>query len=481
MQVNKGESLQNIGRIRAPFKKKEEAPAARCACPATTSPPTPSHSQCTRLRALTSAADLWDALGSSRWPRTWRMALALAEEEWRAGQAEACVPSPSSLPAPLAAAARLARPTPRRAYAARAALPDALSDGAEALATIKERAEGLLAGAPSHAGPAAAVASLARAGAATTAALASAFEDTMRALFAAGLPVCADPALRRSVEYRCVAGVVGWWVSAAPAVVVGFARAASARLGGGGGGGGGGGAGRDGAGVGNAGAEAAVGGGGDPFAGAAPAALVAWPDTPWRASALALFRSAAAGLPGGGGPGAASVLDRLEAEADRLAAALERLAPDDDGVAAPGAWSSAAEEGEDGEGWSSSSSEEGEGRGAPWFAAATAPDDGTAHALLRSFGLSPSVFGAWERGGGESPAPVHPAAAGPGARPRARTRSRLGLGGVAPSLPPAAAPPRPCLAVPHGVPASHWWWHGRTPAEAARSRHQVGRQGVDVM
>ena len=29
-----------------------------------------------------------------------------------------------------------------------------------------------------------------------------------------------------------------------------------------------------------------------------------------------------------------------------------------------------------------------------------------------------------------------------------------------------ARPPRPCAAVPAGVPRDHWWWLGRTPAEA---------------
>ena len=320
-----------------------------------------------------------------------------------------------------------------------------------------------------------------RAHPATTAALAAAFEDTMRALFAAGLPVCGNPALRRSPEYRCLAGVVGWWLTAAPATVVSFARSASARLTGGGGGGG---EGRGGAGVGDGDLEVvdpAAAGGGDPFGGAAPAALVAWPDTPWRASALALLRAAAASLPGGGGPGAGSVLARLEVEEQRLAAALERLVPEDDGAATPGAWSE-----EDEEGWArGGEGEAGEG-GAPSPPALAPPpsDDGSAHALLRSFGLSPSVFGAWAAGGSGSPAPVHPgaggdaAAAAGAAAPRARTRSRLG--GAAADRPRpfsmaaggggGGVPARPCLVVPDGLPASHWWWHGRTPAEAARAR-----------
>jgi hypothetical protein len=423
------------------------------------------NNQCRRLRTLTSAADLWTAAGEARWPHTWRLALDLAEAEWereeeevRSGGAAATTTTtttttPPRLSTPLAAAARLARPTPRRAYAARAALPTALSDGAEAMAAIQARLCGGGGGVCS--GSSAAVAALARSPpppSAPTHALTAAFEDTMRALFKAGLPVCATPALRRTPEYGCVRACVGWWVAAAPAVVVGFARATSARLAGDGG------AGRDGGAVVGGAAAVAAFEPADPFHGAAPAALVAWPDTPWRASALALLRDAVSTLPGGGGPGGTSVAARLEVEADRLAGALARLAVDDDGAAEAGAWGDESE----GEG---EVSDEDDGASAPPPPLLSPGTAAAPHGILRAYGLSPSIFTA---SASPSPSPV----------PLPRARSRLGGGSENRRPPQQPPPPRPCLVVPEGVPASHWWWHGRTPEEAAVAMMRGGGGGV---
>lgn len=244
------------------------------------------------------------------------------------------------------AASAKAAPKARTAFARRASLPPGLAAGVDAVAAATKRAASRPWPHPVADG--------------------ADFEAAARGVFAAGLPPASDPALRRAPEYGLMRECVAWWLNSRPATVVAFARAPVAAL-----------------------AER----------GGAAAALTAWPDIPWRASALALLADAAAGLGPGEAAGVASVLGRLEVEGAALRAALASLAVDDADPPPPASW--------DDEGGPSA-------------------DDGNP--------LSPlSPAWAWAAEGG---------------RRRARTRAA------------------PCAAVPAGVPASHWWWRGRTPAEA---------------
>lgn len=156
---------------------------------------------------------------------------------------------------------------------------------------------------------------------------------------------------------------------------------------------------------------------------AAMSPAIGWPDVPRKASALRVVREAVSGLDSARAAPVVSVVEWLGRESDGLAALLAGVSIED------------VEEEEEEEGEEEVEEEE--------VSASAAPSASQASTSSSSTSSSSS------------------------ASARSSSSSNTSSSSSSSSLLPR---PRPCACVAPGVPAAHWWFWGRTPAEATAAR-----------